>query len=155
MNDRVREYKILAIDPGVTTGFCYIEKWADQANTFDVVMSGVIPWKLRFQMTHQLIYTYTPLIVCEKFVLYKKKAKDQIGNDFPSAQVTGIVGAWAYRYDCELYIQPAVLMDRVEILPEHAASLHKSEHGRDAYKHGRYLLEKLIAQAKREQGRKA
>lgn len=150
------KYSIIAFDPGLTTGVCIIEQW-DEERTFKVILSGVIEWSSRFQMIQTLVgrEAYTS-VVAERFTLYKNKAQDQVGADFPSCQVIGIIGMCMHlRGLDEPILYPASNMLRVEILPEHANQLHKSEHGRDAYKHARYELIRLQTLERRKAARHA
>lgn len=148
------ELAVLAWDPGPTTGVCRIEQYVGEP-TFRVVLSAIVPWNQRFQISQQLISTdLNAEIVCENFLLYKAKAKKLMGNDFPSSQMIGTLGAWAWLYGQRtIHLYPASIMSRVEILPEHVDLLHNSEHGRDAYKHARNHMVKTLRKLRGSNGR--
>lgn len=130
---------IIGIDPGRTTGF--VRLYATEAGLV-VQQAHEIPWNDRFSLLDILAFcgSLSPLhVVVESFRLYEDKARDQIGNDFPSVQVIGIVEAGLYRagiLSC-LHYQSASLKMRVKIV--HENELPASPHVRDAYQHARYF----------------
>jgi hypothetical protein len=136
--------RIVSFDPGEHTGFCEANVDGD---TFEVVKSTTIVWEERFELVPQLLVgtDKAPLpdvIVVEMFRLYGHKAQAQVGNDFPSSQMIGVIQTYAHMLNLldKVVLQPASVMSRVKILDEHAPSLHRSEHARDAYKHLRYYV---------------
>ena len=137
--------RIVAFDPGERTGFC--EALVSDDGSFQVVMSCTIAWRDRFIETPILLQSnetvpLPEIIVVESFRLYAHKAKDQIGNDFPSAQMIGTIQTYLHQLGIldRLILQPASAMSRVQILPDHMPSLDRAEHARDAYKHLRYYI---------------
>jgi len=141
--------RILAFDPGVTTGACLIAT-EDDSWQFQVVNVLEIPWESRFATIKALIdgtYSIAGLqppdaIVAEAFRLRQSRAYQQAGSDFPSSQVVGIIQAYIYdRYGSldRYHTQEPVSMARVKILPEHKDLVAGSEHKKDAYKHARYF----------------
>lgn len=130
----------IAWDPGVTTGICIIELLPDD---FRVHQSATMPWERRFTMVPDILKWLQPkYIVIERFALYASKAKDQIGSEFPSAQLRGVIemaSVFVLNTTPHVIIQPASIMTRVEILERDAPLILPSEHARDAYKHARYF----------------
>lgn len=142
---------ICAWDPGGTTGFCAGILDPQQPSGFRILESAIVPWPNRFSRIRGLIDLYRPhTTIVEPFVLYKHKAKDQIGSKFPSSQVIGIIEAYLYMTGCAMPIyQGAFLIagkPPVQVLPEHEGqlwlegSVDLREHARDAYKHLRYWV---------------
>lgn len=138
---------VMSWDPGGTTGVCVAE-WSPRIQgTFRVIYNSVVLWPSRLARIRELIDEYVPeTTVVESFKLYEHKAQDQIGSNFPSSQVIGIIEAYLYMTGLNLPVyQSASLIcgkPPVLILAEHNALLHHSEHGRDAYKHARYWISK-------------
>lgn len=136
--------RMVAFDPGLTTGFIDVDVSDDGG--FRVVKSCEIAWSSRFSIGELLqwneVVPQPSAIVVEKFTLYAHRSKDQIGSDFPSAQVIGIIETYAHQLGLldVVHYQMASVMSMVRILPEHYPYLIKSEHARDAYKHMRYFI---------------
>jgi len=137
--------RYVAFDPGGSTGFCEaIATLSDR--TFQVVKSCTIDWSDRFKVGDLLQGTdEAPLpdaVIVESFRLYQHRAKEQIGSDFPSSQVIGMIEmiAWQIGILDKVVYQPASNISRVQVLPEHKPSVAASEHARDAYRHLRYYI---------------
>lgn len=138
-------------DPGGSTGVCVGIVDPTVPAGFQVVCSAVIPWANRFSRIRALLDHYRPTTtIVESFRLYKAKAQDQIGSNFPSAQVIGIIEAYLFMCGLAMPIyQPAALIagqPPVKVLPEHVESLYKGTavdmaHSNDAYLHMRYWIE--------------
>lgn len=136
---------VLGVDPGLTTGWCVVQVEDDLPAGFIVLSSGIVKWNERLRLLPSLIDLHRPdYTVVERFTLYEHKAQDQVGSDFPSSQVIGAVDLWLnYRQLSPPILQGAGLIagrPPVKVLEEHEPLLHKSEHGRDAYKHCRYFI---------------
>ncbi len=133
--------KILSFDPGKTTGYA-AGVWKD-GRSFDIIASGEILWDERFEIIRNLVYTLEPdYTVIESFRLYRHKAQDQIGNDFPSAQVIGTIHAYLHTLGklSSSHLQPAALRKSVAVLPEHTGAIGNISHRIDAYQHLRYFI---------------
>lgn len=131
---------IVSIDPGKTTGVCAIRYKGK--NSFEVLLSCEVSWESRYTL-YDILSRYQPVyIVLESFRLYPHKAQEQIGSDFPSSRIIGMVEAYAQQLGLAApTFQPAVCMQMVEVLPEHKGYLRMtSEHRKDAYKHARYFV---------------
>lgn len=136
---------VIAFDPGGTTGYCVGEYHTEVIGLFAVRESGAIGWSSVCSRIYELLSAWRPaVIVTERFVLYKHKASDQIGSDFPSSQVIGIIKAYSSSLGLPAQIfQNASVANgkpQVRILPEHEPLLQTSEHARDAYRHLRYWI---------------
>lgn len=138
----------IAWDPGVTTGICVFELDPTDPEGFRVLQSAVMAWKVRFEVVPHLLREIQPgHLIVEKFILYKHKARDQIGSDFPSAQLMGTI-EMAARFVLltppQISRPPASVMERVEILSRDVSQIVASEHARDAYKHARFYATQLM-----------
>lgn len=139
---------ILGIDPGRTTGICVLEN--DQTNSIEVAMASQIPWELRKSLLWALIAGTSitwPLgqpdaIVIEDFKLRPGRALEQIGSDFPSVHIIGMIEGFHYALQlrCPIVYQTPAIIGRVQVLPEHSSVFKGREHASDAYKHARYYL---------------
>jgi hypothetical protein len=138
--------RILAIDPGKTTGICVIDGTEDD---FAVILSQEILWEDRFDILRALIAGKLPnpeqpqspeVIVVENFRLRQGRALEQSGSDFPSSQVIGIVGAYTNLLipPPPIVLQEPVVMGRIEIMERDKKLLVATPHTHDAYKHARY-----------------
>jgi len=94
--------KILAIDPGKTTGVCYAD-WDLLSIPNDKTPLNVettklfeIQWENRFAIG-ELVALPTDVIVIENFIMYANKHNDLTGAEFPSSQIIGIVEYCAYK----------------------------------------------------------
>jgi hypothetical protein len=140
---------IVAIDPGQTTGVCAIRE-AHKSDDFQVVGTWQIPWEDRvtffvalFSGTFALGKSKSLLpevVVIENFHLRPGRALEQIGSEFPSVRVIGIVEvlvALCCPKPLLIFQDPSVI-GRVSILPEHEERLAGLIHAQDAYRHARY-----------------
>lgn len=140
---------IAAIDPGQTTGVCIIGE-TPKSNDFRVVGTWQIPWESRISFFVALFGgTFAddkgkPLlpevVIIENFHLRPGRALEQIGSEFPSVRVIGIVEVLV-ALCCPkplLVFQDPSVIGRVSILPEHEERLAGLIHAQDAYRHARY-----------------
>ena len=141
---------IVGIDPGYTTGYCMVEESSDHRD-FQVVSAAQIPWEKRISFFVALFSgTFAnakdepqlpEIVVIEAFRLRPGRAMEQVGSDFPSVRVIGIVETLIYCCQpCKplLVFQEPGVIGRVEILPEHIDQLSGLIHAADAYRHVRY-----------------
>lgn len=134
---------IVSFDPGETTGMVVGEWYEWRPKTFNLAFHGEIPWGRRFAGVKDAIRTYSPdFVVVESFRLYSHRAKTQIGKDFPSVQVIGIIQTYMYEAGIldRLMLQPAAVRSSVKILPDHLKLIGSSPHIQDAYRHLRYFV---------------
>lgn len=91
--------RILAIDPGKTTGVCLLET-TSQHDDFEVALALEIPWEAHPEFLWALINGTLPqqrqphppeVVVVEAFRLRQGRALEQTGSDFPSSQVIGMI----------------------------------------------------------------
>lgn len=133
--------KIVALDPGLTTGIC-VAHW-ESGREFTLLQTGVIEWENRFKVIDFVLQSHKPsFIVVESFRLYSHKAREQIGSDFPSAQFIGTLQAYAYEHGLldNIRLQPANVRSSVRVLDEHKRMVGASPHVNDAYRHLRYFI---------------
>lgn len=134
---------VIGWDPGRTTGVCAAMADRDRPSGFRVLESTIVEWPNRFSRIRGLIELYRPTTtIIERFVLYKHAAKDQVGSEFPSSQVIGIIEAYLFMTGLAMPIYQGAYQiagkPPVQILEEHAGILGHTEHHKDAYKHVRY-----------------
>lgn len=162
--------KILAIDPGETTGVCILQI-TKQRDDFEVDYVGEMSWDDRFRISRALVAGTWPqravdpaagppeVVVIEQFRLRQGKAYMQAGSTFPSIQVQAIIETfvwnWNHYHDpgnhfeslhVKLAYQEPICMARVQILPDHHHLIAGSEHMKDAYKHARYYFATKVRQ---------
>jgi len=134
---------LVAIDPGRSTGFVDITLDEDGPG---ITHAAVVSWDDRFSL-EQLIYGREAMangppdaIVVESFRLFANKAAEQVGEEFPSVRVIGLVELVAHQHnhlDRIFFQQPAV-RKRIQIKEPFKSQLPKSPHARDAFQHARY-----------------
>lgn len=130
--------KILAVDPGQTTGVLYAERTGPKE--FRILDSRALPWESRFWL-HRCFEALTiDLVVVEDFRLYSHKALDMVNNDFKPVRIIGQLELSANLFYVPIVYQMASLISNVQVLNEHMPSLARSQHVRDAYKHLRYYI---------------
>lgn len=143
---------IVGIDPGHTTGFCMVdEKPKAGIDDFQVVSVAQIPWEKRVSFFIALFNgTFAnnkgesqlpEIVVIESFRLRPGRAMEQVGSEFPSVRVIGIVEALTALCLPErplLVFQEPGVIGRVGILPKHEEQLRGLVHAGDAYRHVRY-----------------
>lgn len=138
--------RILAIDPGKTTGVVVAE--IQDHEVTGIVQQFELGWEERFMLI-PFIQGMRPEqgapqqfseIVLEAFRLYPHEYRRQVGSDFPSVRVIGIVEAAAYLAGGldSITLLPAGVKSKVAVLEDHGRVLLRSEHVRDAYKLARY-----------------
>lgn len=128
--------KILAIDPGGTTGIAFVRYLGGR--DFELRYVTQLIWNERFLVNNYM--KFADRIVVEDFRLYESKAKDQINADFPSVQVKGIIECYAYQMGMldRIYYQMASERVNVKVVDvEHQKLLTAMVHATDAYRHAR------------------
>lgn len=133
--------RILGVDPGGTTGMCFVD-WVGHGKEFTVIKSWEVPWMSRWDIYGAVEQLNFDVIVVESFRLYRHMAQEQVGSDFPSAQVIGAIEYVLFdkHTRAKLVYQPAANAKDVQVLPIHRDILGSSEHRKDAYKHIRYWI---------------
>lgn len=126
--------RILSIDPGQTTGYAVATVF--NRRDFELLELGQFTWDERFRLG-ELIKTVQTVVV-EEFRLYRHAKENQVGSNFPSVHIIGIVDTYCHQYgDIPIVLQPASVRQNVSVLPQHR-ELVKSPHMEDAYRHLRY-----------------
>lgn len=132
---------VVAFDPGETTG-CVVGYWLG-GKDISITDVALIPWADRFAQTGELLKLYTPdYVVIEDFRLYHHRMESQIGKDFPSVQMIGIILTYCFQlgYLDSVTKQPASVRSSVKIADEHLLMVGSSPHVQDAYRHLRYFI---------------
>ena len=120
--------KILAVDPGGTTG------WALFYDGELFMCDEAIGW---YDITFMLNRTLD-VIVYEDFVLFPHKAAVQIGSKMPAVSVIGVLQYTATLKDIQIVAQPASIKNVAK--KKFDLSDFKSEHIKDATLHGLYYI---------------
>lgn len=143
---------LMAFDPGYTTGVCVARGVRYPFREFTVTQSLELKWEDRFNISWALRAArlqedqggeQLDAIIIEDFRLNPNLASEQSYSNFPSCQVIGAIGAFAFMYGFldRIVMQPPSNRKSVQILPVHAPQLLKgSEHAADAYRHLRYFV---------------
>lgn len=126
--------KILAIDPGETTGVCLF-KSPQKFKTKSLGKS--------FKEVADLIYSTTPdFVVYERFTLYPSHAKALVWDEMYTSQTIGVI-----RYVCELLNIPTVVQSASDkefaVYPKDYK--FPNNHERDAYGHAWYYYMNKVA----------
>ena len=143
--------KLIAFDPGRTTGVCIAEV---DKNNFRVTSCFEMSWEARFEITETLISgmyfnaripRVPDIVIAESFRLRQGRALEQAGSDFPSSQVIAIIQTYLFMYGEDekhgpdsLILQEPSIQARVQILTKDLPLVTGSEHKKDAYKHARF-----------------
>lgn len=116
--------KVLAFDPGETTGYCVLDDGTLSGGSFP--MWSEVP---------KLIKGWVPtVIVCEDFVLYPKKARYLIYDRFKTVKVIGVIEYVASLHDIPVVLQMASLGKSIKL--RRIGGL--SRHAHDATRHAIY-----------------
>ena len=123
--------KVLAFDPGKTTG------WALVADTGEILDWGEVALSLDVEF---LIQESKPdLVVYEDFVLYQFKAQAQAWKHFDPVEVIGVIKHICLCHEIECQKQMAWQAKRVEIDPKPKGS----KHAYDAMRHALVALARM------------
>lgn len=125
--------KILALDPGLTTGVCILLT-TEQRDDFEVDYVSEMSWDDRFRISKALIAGTWPqrmtpdpgwvaaarppeVVVIEQFRLRQGKAYAQAGSTFPSIQVQAIIETfvWDYNHNVKYGFMGATRDEPIEI----------------------------------------
>ena len=132
--------RLAAFDPGLTTGYCVIDI-QDDGKDFVVHRTDEIPWEARFKNLEYIFLEDQPkIIVIEQFRLYPHKAKAQIGSEFPSVRVIGIIETMCYQEridETKIHFQGAGDIVKTMVLDRDVKLVAGSPHKIDAYRHAR------------------
>lgn len=123
--------KILAIDPGNTTGFCLFTN--PKRFTSFYVEEDLIK-------IHDEIKERKPdIVVFERFALYPAFAKHLVWSEMYPSQVIGVIKYTCEKLDIPYVVQSASDKDYVKYPEGHQ---FRSEHEKDAYGHAWYYYMK-------------
>jgi hypothetical protein len=128
--------KVIALDPGPTTGVVVYDDELDQLSGFHVDMDGL--------MTYLLMQKSVDVYVFEEFRLYPWLAKQQAFSEFESAQIIGMLRILAKARNIRLVKQTASARKMsTEAMIESCLSgketqievVNENQHSRDALHH--------------------
>ena len=132
--DTAAELRVLAFDPGETTGVAIFHKGQVTCNVF-----GLWAW-----VPIYLNKVRPTVVVVEDFRLRRHAAMSLVGSDFPTCQVIGVIKYVAWLAKVPVVMQSSSILagmkDRV-VLPEEHRSHKNREHVLAALSHGLYYLE--------------
>jgi hypothetical protein len=129
------EQSVVAFDPGETTGFARLR--------IDAILQE---WgQLDFDDMTDYCNNFDPdgieAIVVEKFQLFRKKAKQQIGSEFVTSQVIGLLRGVARKHKIPIVMQgPDIKIIAEKYSGVKPTGPHSQSHKIDAYNHGYYYL---------------
>lgn len=130
----MEQLRVLAFDPGETTGVAYLREGQVFCSTFAL-------WtKVAYYMTRG----HPTVVVVEDFRLRLHAALSLVGSDFPTCQVIGVIKYLAEQIKLLVVMQsPSILagMSGRVIIPKDYEPRITGEHKLDALKHGLYYLE--------------
>lgn len=140
--------RLLAIDPGETTGYSIWEISDEQYGTpihpyADMSKYLVADGELPYHIGLDKLIQEADVVVFEKFLLYAHKAKTLIGSEFITPQIIGMI-----KYMCKLHSKPwfGETAQHVkgyctdEKLKRANIYITKSKHSRDSIRHGLYHI---------------
>jgi hypothetical protein len=137
--------RILAIDPGESSGWISLEPGGIEGGTVKLDRHGI--WCL-------LVEKNPKLIIFESFKLYATHAKSMIGNKFYTCEIIGIIKLFAEVHGVKLIEQGADIkkyssakISDTAVIWAKGTSTSWTEHTYDAYMHLKYYLrkEKLLS----------
>lgn len=127
---------ILAFDPGDTTGVCEFNERGQVLRLF----------QLSFDDLLKFLNDYPgPVmqVVCEDFILFRKKARQQSGSKMKASQAIGMIKAFALRKEAPLAMQGSDIKPMAMKFSQiKMPSNHSESHQYDAFLHGYYWLVK-------------
>lgn len=130
--------RVLAFDPGMTTGYAVIEDnhvmhWGELATPS---VAQAVP---NFDLT---IKSYlSEIIVCEEYRIYHHKTKHHGGSDLFTARVIGCIETLAHQHGLDVIFQSAHVAKQFvtdERLKEWHYWVRGQRHSRDAIRHACY-----------------
>lgn len=134
--------KVLAFDPGETTGICYLD--SDNLSTawFHTEPADAMYQVAAFGGVFNSYYNEADLFVVENFRLYSHKALEMINNELIACRVIGALEVLAVRLNKKIVYQmaaqakPFCTDERLEKYGLYS----KNRHERDATRHALYYL---------------
>lgn len=152
--------RILAFDPGLTTGYVDVVWENTQTTDFRVLEARDIEWAITPLIVHRCITTLLPdIVLYERFTLFPHLAQQQIGSDFPSSQVIGMIilscqlcALTPIGYKPILISQPASIQARASIRGSHQKALTGLHHAKSAYLHVLYYITTEYTKKRRPKG---
>lgn len=131
---------LLGIDPGLRTGFSFVDEIDGDVRVLSegsVHFNDIVDW-----IAEELPSDAMPeRIVCESFQLFGSKAKQQIGSEFETVQVIGMMKFIAKLHGVSIEMQPPSIKPiAVKFSGRRPVGTHDKSHHVDAYNHVIYWL---------------
>jgi hypothetical protein len=128
--------KIIAIDPGKTSGYAF----SDTENGKCAVGQSASIAEL-----YVVLDEYVPdIVIVEAYKIYPNRAMQQAFSTVPSAEVIGAVRGWCYQHKCDIVLQDAAVR---KVVPNEFFETTKFNgllkglpHARDAALHLTYYI---------------
>jgi hypothetical protein len=142
----LRDYMILAIDPGYTTGTA-IATDIVSAEQFTLIGAFEVEWSKRFDFFSTFFRVNAAVltaVIIEDFRLsYNEKLqRAQAGSRMPSSQMIGLIEALCYQFrlSSRLHFQLPVDYHNMHVLAQHIECVGLSRHNQVAYRHLRHYI---------------
>lgn len=132
-----KEPYFLALDPGLHTG------WATWDATGNPITMGTVH---NYEALHDLLAGFPSSIktvIIEDFILFKHKAREQVGSKMPAPKAIGQIETFARLWNAEIVKQPSHIKAIAEKMVGGMSTKNMSKirtHMWDAYNHGNYYL---------------
>lgn len=127
---------ILALDPGESTGWCFLSR-------DNQMRAGTIP-KNHLRVSELISSIYPDIIVYESFNLYPGKAQKLVWNSFYPCEVIGVICHECMYWDIPYIKQAPSVKKYAGPLPQKFVDLSRkeklTEHSKDACQHLCYYL---------------
>ena len=127
----------LAYDPGKTTG------WARFSDAGEAVSYGQVDLDELMEHLDEMAFEREEIkaVIVEDWLLFKKKAVQQVGSRMEASQAIGILKKFAKDNNAEFILQPSnvksIAQKWTQLKP---VGSHANSHWVDAFNHGAYYL---------------
>lgn len=136
--------KILALDPGETTGYCVMNAEAEKVSIIEADQVKTWPLETGVGALDHLLTIHQPdMIVFESYQVYEWKSQDHTWSQIPTVQVIGCVKTLCIQRALNYHTQTAQVAKQFctdQKLEEWKMWLAGKRHARDAIRHACYYL---------------
>lgn len=127
---------ILAFDPGDTTGIAVFDIDGSVKEMLHKSLDDLLLWLANYEAPVQLV-------ICEDFILFRKRAMQQSGSRMKASQAIGAIKAFALQKGATFELQkPEIKPIAMKWSQIAMPADHSKTHMYDAYLHGYYWLAK-------------
>ncbi len=99
VNEPMNPVKFLAIDPGKSNGVTFYDERYRLVFSMTVDADDMVEFLEQFKLVHT--------VICESFLLYPNKAKEQTYSSMETSRVIGRIESWCAQMGIRLIMQPA------------------------------------------------